>query len=81
MTESSSEQELTGGAEAIIGGSAFDPANFNTVLLIMLNRLYDINLAFLATVNPAKAQELYEMHERGIYLAPPPSIAMEEDDD
>lgn len=62
-------------------GSALDPANFNTVLLIMLNRLYDVNLAFLASVNPQKAAELYDLHERGLYLAPPPSIALEGEED
>jgi len=61
----------------IDAGSALDPANFQTVLLILLNRLYDVNLAFLATVNPDKAAELYSMHEAGAYLSPPPSILVD----
>lgn len=80
MTESSLEQELPlidGDDKAIEAGSALDPANFQTVLLIMLNRIYDVNMAFLMTVNPGKAQELYALHESGDYLAPPPSILVD----
>lgn len=61
----------------IEAGSALDPANFQTVLLILLNRIYDVNLAFLATVNPQKAEELYAMHEAGAYVSPPPSILVD----
>ncbi len=59
---------------------AFDPENFNTVLLIQLNRLYDLNMAFLATVNPQKAQELYALHESGEFLCPPPAFAFGQED-
>jgi hypothetical protein len=71
------EKVLTQDTETQEVGSAFDPANFNTVLLIMLQRLYDVNMAFLMTVNPQKAQELYSLHESGDYLAPPPSILVD----
>jgi hypothetical protein len=60
-------------------GSALDPANFQTIVLIMLNRLYDLQLAFLATVNPQKAEELYDLHASGQYLAPAPAIAFSDD--
>lgn len=66
------EEEL----ERIDGGSVTDPANFQTILLIMLNRLYDVQMAFLATVAPDKAQELYAMHEAGENLAPPPAVIL-----
>lgn len=72
------EEEIPNGEEADSESlSALDPANFNTVLLIMLNRLYDLQLAFLATVNPDKAEQLYDLHASGQYLAPPPSILVD----
>lgn len=61
--------------------SALDPANFNTVLLIQVSRLYDVMMAFLATVNPQKAQELYDLHESGQYLTAPPALALASDDE
>lgn len=66
--------------ETVEAGSVLDPAHFQTVQLIILQRIYDVNLAFLATVNPEKAEELYSMHEQGLYVAPPPSIRLDDDD-
>lgn len=66
---------------AINAGSVLDPANFQAVLLIMLNRIYDVNMAFLMTVNPEKAEQLYKMHETGNYLAPPPAILVDQESD
>jgi hypothetical protein len=63
--------------ERIDGGSVTDPANFQTIMLIMLNRIYDVQMAFLMSINPEKAMELYAMHEAGDYLAPPPAVAIE----
>lgn len=79
MSDSDELDDITEnpGPTAIDAGSALDPANFQTVLLILLNRLYDVNLAFLATVNPDKAAELYRLHEQGAYLSPPPSILVD----
>jgi hypothetical protein len=74
--DTSTEDETDG---YIDGGSALDPANFQTVLLILLNRIYDVNLAFLASVNPTKAEELYALHESGAYLSPPPALAVSVD--
>lgn len=73
------DEEVRTEDNRIDAGSALDPANFNTVMLIMLNRIYDVNLAFLATVNPEKAAELYQLHETGSYLAPPPAIAVSDE--
>ncbi len=56
---------------------ASDPANFNTVLIILLNRIYDAQMAFLATVNPEKADQLHQLHEQGMSLAPPPAILVD----
>lgn len=82
MTEFSSEQELQSisGDNRVEVGSALDPANFQTVLLIMLNRLYDVNMALLTTVDPQQAARLYDMHEAGAYLAPPPALALEKEE-
>lgn len=63
------------------GTGAFDPENFNTVLLIMLMRLYDINLAQLAIDSPHKAQQLAEMHEKGLTFTPAPAFSMEVEDE
>lgn len=58
---------------------AFAPENFNMVLLIMLMRLYDINLALLSIHDPQKATQLVEMHEKGLSFAPHPAFTVEED--
>lgn len=62
------------------GRDAFDPENFNTVLLIMLMRLYDINLALLAVHDPTKAMQLAEMHEKGLTFTPAPAFSVEAED-
>jgi hypothetical protein len=54
--------------------SAFDPANFNEVTLIMLMRLYDLQLALLSVLNPEQAKYIVELHERGQSFAPPPAF-------
>lgn len=59
--------------------SAFAPENFNMVLLIMLMRLYDINLALLAVHDPIKATQLAEMHEKGLTFTPNPAFSTEEE--
>lgn len=62
--------------------SAFDPANLGPVILIMLMRLYDINMAFLSVVNEDKAKMLVALHERGQSFAPAPSwVPYEEPDE
>lgn len=61
------------------GRDAFAPENFQMVLLIMLMRLYDINLALLAVDNPKKAQQLAEMHEKGLTFTPHPAFSVEEE--
>lgn len=52
--------------------SAFDDENFGPVVLIQLMRLYDLQLAFLSAINPAKAEQIRDLHERGQTFCPPP---------
>lgn len=59
--------------------SAFDKENAWPVLLIMLMRLYDLNLALLSCVDENKAQYITELHERGQVFAPPAAFAQYED--
>jgi hypothetical protein len=54
--------------------SAFDPANFNAVMLIQMMRLYDVQLAMLSALDPEKAQALVEMHARGQTFCPAPAF-------
>lgn len=60
-------------------GSAFDPENFQMVVLIMLMRLYDINLALLSVHDPVKATQLAALHEQGKSFTPHPAFIEEED--
>lgn len=73
MADSTTDQ-VGNDNEPTVVGSALDPAHFNTVLLIQLNRIYDVAMAFLGTINPEKAAELFNLHEQGGYLAPDPAI-------
>lgn len=58
---------------------AFDPANFNVVMLIQMMRVYDVLLALLSVDNPQKAAQLAEMHEKGLTFTPAPAFAVEDD--
>lgn len=60
--------------------SAFDPENFQMVVLIMLMRLYDINLALLSVHDPVKASQLARMHEKGLSFTPAPAFSEVEDE-
>jgi hypothetical protein len=60
--------------------NAFDPANFQTVLLIQMMRTYDILLALLAVHDPDKAEKLAAMHEQGLTFTPPPAFSIEEEE-
>ncbi|UUG69344.1 hypothetical protein SEA_SHAM_3 [Streptomyces phage Sham] len=59
--------------------NAFDPENFQTVLLIQMMRTYDILLALLAVQDPVKATQLADMHEKGLTFTPHPAFSVEED--
>jgi hypothetical protein len=59
---------------------AFDPANFQMVLLIQMMRTYDILLALLAVQDPQKAVELAGMHEKGLTFTPNPSFSAGEEE-
>lgn len=53
-------------------------STFESCVLIGLNRLYDIQMSLLATVNPELADDLVSMHEQGRTLAPPAAILVED---
>jgi hypothetical protein len=61
--------------------SAFDPESLGPVILIMLMRLYDLNLAWLSVVDEEKAQKIRVLHERGQTFAPPPKFVPYEEPD
>lgn len=58
----------------IVAKSAFDPANFNEVTLIMLMRVYDLQLALLSAIDADKASLLVEFHAKGQSFCPPPAF-------
>lgn len=53
---------------------------FQSILVISLNRIYDAQMAVLSLMHPEKAQQLADMHELGLTLAPPAAIYYEEDE-
>ena len=59
--------------------SVFHPDNFNPVVLIQLARLYDVGMAFLATIDKDYAMHLAELHARGEFATPPPAFNVDED--
>ncbi|QIN94001.1 hypothetical protein PP459_gp005 [Streptomyces phage Wakanda] len=61
--------------------SAFDPENFNFVVLVQLMRLYDVGMALLSCYDEQKAATLAQMHEAGLSFTPNPAFAVMEDDD
>lgn len=73
MSQSNSSEEIGPDVR-----DAFAPENFNMVILIMLMRLYDINLALLSVHDPKKAQQLAEMHEQGLTFTPHPAYSVDE---
>lgn len=58
--------------------SAFDPENFQMVLLIQMMRTYDILLAILSVQDPVKATQLAAMHEQGLTFTPHPAFSVED---
>lgn len=62
--------------------SAFDPEVFQPVVIIQLNRIYDVLMSILAETSPrgAKmAEALNKLHEAGRFLSPPPAYSTEMD--
>ena len=53
----------------------FDEENFRVVQFILLSRIYDVNMAILAQMNPAKAEELEADHAKGDLWGPWPMLA------
>lgn len=56
------------------------PDNFGPVSLILLMRIYDVQLALLADKNPALAKKLEQAHTNGDFLSPPPRMVEYEED-
>jgi hypothetical protein len=61
--------------------SAFDPENFNFVVLVQLMRLYDVGMALLSCYDAQKADTLARMHEAGLSFTPNPAFSVFEDED
>lgn len=61
--------------------SAFDEQNWWPVLLIMLSRVYDLQLALLSAINPVKAAEVVKLHDSGHTFAPIPKFVPYTDDE
>lgn len=59
--------------------SAWDEENWWPVMLIMLQRIYDLQLAMLSAINSVKAAEVVQLHERGQTFAPMPKFAVFEE--
>ncbi|XAO35202.1 hypothetical protein SEA_FRANCOB_2 [Streptomyces phage Francob] len=70
MNQNNSEEAL----------NAFDPANFNVVMLIQMMRTYDVLLALLSIQDPIKAAQLSEMHEQGLTFTPAPAFSVEDEE-
>lgn len=84
MTDDNSTSEVSVEAKSAFDNveikSAFDKENFNEVTLIMLMRVYDLQLALLSALDPEKAAALVEMHAQGQSFCPPPTFAEYDDD-
>lgn len=59
--------------------SAFDPAHFNTMLLIQLARIYDLQLALVTLMDEDLGARLSALHEQGQLLGPPPALAVDDE--
>lgn len=58
--------------------TAFDPEVFGPVVIIQLNRIYDVLMNILAESSPRGphiAKMLAQLHESGQFLSPPPAYA------
>jgi hypothetical protein len=56
---------------------AFSTENVPKVVLIQLARLYDLQLAFLTTINPELAAYIGSLHEHGEFFGPDPAILVD----
>lgn len=54
--------------------NAFHADNIGPAILITLTRLYDVQMATLAALDPEAALALAKAHEQGVLLAPPPAF-------
>jgi hypothetical protein len=60
--------------------NAFDKEHAHEVLIIQLMRVYDLLLAQLSIDSPSKAEQIVEMHEKGLSFMPAPSFSIQEED-
>ena len=47
------------------------PSETELVIVSLLMRLYDLNLAILNHLDENRANEIYEAHEKGLHFNPP----------
>lgn len=57
------------------------PSETELVIVALLMRLYDLNLAILSTMDEKRADEIYEAHEKGGHFNPPVFIPSSEEVD
>jgi hypothetical protein len=48
---------------------------FQSIVVIALQRLYDVQMTMLMHMNPTKAEQLAQLHEQGRTLSPPFTVA------
>lgn len=60
--------------------NAFDKEHAHEVIIIQLMRVYDLLLAQLSIDSPQKAEQIVEMHEKGLSFMPAPSFSVQEED-
>lgn len=58
----------------------FSPNNAPGLSLIVLMRLYDVQMALLSEVSPEKAEALHQAHLAGQIKGAPPAFTMPDED-
>lgn len=59
-------------------GDPFSPGNIPIVQNITLLRIYDVLMAILTSMDEDAAEKLFDLHERGGLMTPPPGFDPEE---
>lgn len=59
--------------------SAFDTANLGPSILILLARIYDVQMLNLRAADRQAYDRILKEHSRGRILAPPPSLQVTDD--
>lgn len=79
MHESKPESGLSAQNETLEG---VQPSQESLVIIALLMRLYDVNLALLNHFDPHRADEIFETHQNGADFNPPvyiPQITSDDD--